>query len=37
MLVEIKLELFIGDIDAKLLKGIDTEVLEAKNVQNPDV
>lgn len=37
MLVEVELELLIGNIDAQLLKGIGAEVLKAKNVQNANV
>ena len=33
MLVEVVLDLFIGDVDAQLLKGVALEVLKAKDVQ----
>lgn len=34
MVVEIILQLFVGIIDAELLKAVGLEVLKAKNVQN---
>ena len=33
-LVEVKLQVFIGKVDAQLLKAVDLKVLEPKNVQN---
>ncbi len=36
MLVEIVLNLFVGDVNTQLLKGITTEVLKTKNVQDAD-
>ena len=37
VLVEVKLDLLIGDVDAKLLEGVLLEVLEAEDVQDADV
>lgn len=37
MLVEVKLQLFIGYVDTQLLKRVSTEILEPKDVQNSDV
>lgn len=37
MLVEVKLDLLVGDVDAKLLEGVLLEVFETKNVQDADV
>ena len=37
LVVEVTLELFIGQVDAKLLKAVPLEVLEAKDVQDADV
>ena len=37
VLVKVELELFIGNVDTELLKGVAAEVLEAKNVQNANV
>lgn len=35
MLVEEVLDLFVGDVDAQLLKGVLLEVLKAEDVQQP--
>lgn len=37
MLVEVKLDLLVGDVDAELLEGVLLEVLEAEDVQDADV
>lgn len=37
VLVEVKLDLLVGDVDAKLLEGVLLEVLEAEDVQDADV
>ena len=37
VLVEVVLDLLIGDVDAQLLKGVDFKVLKAKDVQDADV
>ena len=37
MLVEVKLQLFIGDVNAQLFKGVDTEVFKAEDVKNANV
>lgn len=37
VLVEVKLDLLIGDVDAKLFEGVLLEVLEAEDVQDADV
>ena len=37
MLVEVKLQLFIGNVDTQLLKGVGTKVLKTKNVQNANI
>lgn len=37
VLVEVKLDLLIGNVDAKLLEGVLLEVLEAEDVQDADV
>lgn len=37
MLVEVKLDLFVGDVDAQLLKRVLLEVLEAKDVQDSHI
>ena len=36
VLVEESLHLFISDVDAQLFVGVNGEVLESKNVQDPD-
>lgn len=33
MLVEVKLNLFVSDVDTELFKGVGPEILEAKDVQ----
>jgi len=37
MLVEVELDLLVGDVDAQLLEGVPLEVLKAEDVQDPDV
>lgn len=37
MLVEIELDLLVGNVDAQLLERVPLEVLEAENVQDADV
>ena len=37
MLVEVKLDLLVGDVDAQLLERVLLEVLKTKDVQNADV
>lgn len=37
MLVEVELNLLIGNVDAQLLKRVLLEVLKAKDVQDADV
>lgn len=37
MLVEVKLNLFVGNVDAQLLKGVFLEVLKSKDVQDSHV
>lgn len=37
MLVEVELDLLVGNVDAQLLKGVLLEVLKAKDVQDADV
>lgn len=37
MLIEVVLDLFIGDIYAELFKGIPLEILKAKNVQDAHI
>ena len=34
MLVEVELKLFVGNVDAELLKRVDSEVLKPENVQD---
>lgn len=34
IMIEKLVQLFIGVVDAELLKGVDSKVLKAKNVQN---
>lgn len=36
MLVEVKLDLLVGDVDAELLERVLLEVLEAEDVQDAD-
>ena len=36
MLVEVVLNLFVGNVDAQLLEGVDLEVLKAKDVKDPN-
>lgn len=36
LLVEVELDLFVGDVYTKLFKRIPFEILKAKNVQNPN-
>jgi hypothetical protein len=36
VLVEIVVQVFIGIIDAKLLKAVAGEILKAKNIQDPN-
>lgn len=37
MLVEVKLDLFVGNVDAQLLERVLLKVLEAKNIQDANV
>ena len=37
VLVEVELQLFVGNVDAELLEGIDAKVFKAKDVQNSNV
>ena len=37
MLVEVELDLLIGDVDTQLLEGVPLEVLKAKDVQDANV
>lgn len=37
VLVEIKLDLLISNVDAELLEGVPLEVLKAEDVQDADV
>lgn len=37
VLVEIKLDLLVSNVDAELLEGVPLEVLKAKDVQDADV
>lgn len=37
VLVEVKLDLLVGDVDAELLERVLLEVLEAEHVQDADV
>lgn len=37
VLVEVELDLFVGDVDAELLKRVPLEVLKAKDVQDANV
>lgn len=37
VLVEVKLDLLVGDVDAELLEGVLLEVFKTKNVQDADV
>ena len=37
VLVEVKLQLFIGNVDTQLLKWVGTKVLKTKNVQNANI
>lgn len=37
MLVEVELDLLVGDVDAQLLKGVFLEVFKTKDVQDADV
>lgn len=37
VLVEVELDLLIGDVDAELLKRVPLKVFKAKHVQNTDV
>ncbi len=37
VLVEVELDLLIGDVDAELLKRVPLKVFKAKDVQNTDV
>lgn len=37
VLVEVKLDLLVGYVDAKLLKGVLLEVLKAKYIQDANV
>lgn len=37
MLVEVELDLLVGDVDAQLLERVPLEVLEAENIQDADV
>lgn len=37
VLVEVKLDLLVGNVDAELLKGVLLEVFKTKDVQDADV
>lgn len=37
MLIEVELNLLVGDVDAELLEGVALEVFEAEDVQDADV
>lgn len=37
MLVEVELDLLVGNVDAELFEGVLLEVLKAKDVQDADV
>lgn len=37
VLVEVKLDLFVGNVDAQLLEGVLLKVLKAKNIQDANV
>lgn len=37
MLIEVELNLFIGNVDAELFKRIFFEILKAKDIQNSNV
>lgn len=37
MLVEVKLDLLVGNVDAELLEGVLLEILKTKDVQDADV
>lgn len=37
VLIEVVLDLFIGDVDAQLLEGIPLKILEPKDIQDPHV
>lgn len=37
MLVEVELDLLVGDVDAQLLERVPLEVLKAENIQDADV
>lgn len=37
VLVEVELDLLVGDVDAKLLEGVLLEVLKTKDVQDANV
>lgn len=37
MLVEVELDLLVGDVDAQLLERVPLEVLKAKNIQDANV
>ena len=37
MLVEVKLDLFISNVDAQLLKGVLLEVFKSKDVQDSNI
>ena len=37
VLVEVELDLLVGDVDAQLLEGVPLEVLKAEDVKDPDV
>lgn len=37
VLVEVELDLLIGDVDAELLERVPLKVLKAEDVQDPDV
>lgn len=37
VLIEVELNLLVGDVDAELLKRVVLEVLEAEDVQDADV
>lgn len=37
VLVEVELDLLVGDVDAELLEGVLLEILKTKDVQDADV
>ena len=37
MLIEVELDLLVGNVDAELLEGVLLKVLKAKDVQDPNV